>query len=381
VAPRESAILDGVQSWRPNAARMFDYYVGGKDNFAADRDAARMVLAAAPDVPLAAREHRAFVIRAIHFLVARARIAQFIDIGPGLPTGANVHQIAHRFHPGARVVYVDNDPVVLSHGLALLARQHPAVAMVEGDLREPGKILDHPRLRALIDLGEPAGLCLTLVLDYLPDADQPGELVALLLDRLAPGSYLVLSHVTGDSKETHVRDRITRIYDQASAPLVMRSREEIMGFFTGCTMVPPGLVYVAQWYGQAGGTARSHGGTRWMRGGVGMKTATVLRQHRLVQAYTIPCIAGDPRRTVASTPRGVLTLGVREAESYSSGERLRQGIRARADLAVRRRLARHPRADVRSRPSGGSIRPARGRRIETTTVLGRTAPACRRPAP
>jgi len=265
------AILDGVQSWRPNVARMSDYYAGGKDNFAADREAARRVLAVAPDAPLAARENRAFLVRAIHFLVERAHIAQFIDIGPGLPTVTNIHHVAHRFDPGARVVYVDNDPVVLSHGQALLARQHPAVAMVEGDLREPGKILAHPRLRALIDLGQPAGLCLTLVLHYLPDSDHPGELVAQLLDRLAPGSYLVLSHATGDSKPARVADQITRIYDQASAPLVMRSRDEIMSFFTGCTMVPPGLVYAAQWHRQAGAVAHRSGGTGWTHGGIGMK--------------------------------------------------------------------------------------------------------------
>jgi SAM-dependent methyltransferase len=271
VAPGpRAAIPDGVQAWRPNVARMLDYYMGGKDNFAADREAARYVLAAAPDMPFAVRENRGFLVRAIRFLADHVGIAQFIDIGPRLPTGTNVHHIAHRFRPGARVAYVDNDPMVLSHGRARLAR-HPSVTLIEGDLREPGKILADPQLRALIDLGQPAGLCLTLVLQHLRDADHPRALVAELVDGLAPGSYLVLSHVTGDGKSARLRNRIASIYDQASAPLVMRSRDEVSSFLTGCALVPPGLVYVAQWQRQEGTTVLRSGGTRWMHGGVGMK--------------------------------------------------------------------------------------------------------------
>jgi SAM-dependent methyltransferase len=262
---------DGVQTWRPNVARMFDYYLGGKDNFAADRDAAQQVLAVAPDVPLAARENRGFLIRALHFIAQRAHTEQFVDIGPGLPTGINVHHIAHRFHPGARVVYVDNDPVVVSHGRALLARQSPPVAVIEGDLREPARILAHPQLRELIDLREPVALCLTLVLHFLPDADRPHELVAELLGRLAPGSYLVLSHVTGDGKDPWVRDQITDIYDRASAPLVMRSRDQVARFFAGCAMVPPGLVYLTQWHRHGDTALLGSGGARWAYGGIGVK--------------------------------------------------------------------------------------------------------------
>ena len=279
---------------------------GGKDNFAADREAAQQVLVVAPDVPLAARENRGFLIRALHFLSEQAHVGQFIDIGPGLPTGTNVHHIAHRFHPDARVVYVDNDPVVVSHGRALLARQHPPVAMIEGDLREPARILADPQLRKLIDLREPTALCLTLVLHFLPDADRPHELVAELLGRLAPGSYLVLSHVTGDGKDPQVRDQITGIYDRASAPLVMRSRDQVARFFAGCAMVPPGLMYLAQWHRHADAVLLSSGSTRWAYGGVGVKQSrcTPASRHpgQAISALPVPApAAGVPPTPAAGT--------------------------------------------------------------------------------
>jgi S-adenosyl methyltransferase len=261
-----------VDTRTPNVARMFDYYLGGKDNLAVDRAAAQKVLAAAPQVPRAARENRDFLTRAIQFLTEEKHIGQFIDIGPGLPTKNNVHHIAHRYDKFARVAYVDHDPVVLAHGRALLARKNPLVTVIDGDLREPGKILADPELCGLIDLGQPVGLCLTLVLHFLPDCDGPHELVARLLDQLAPGSYLVISHVTGDDKNSNIVKTVTEAYDHATAPLVIRSRNEIRRFFGDCVLIPPGVVYLTQWYHSAiAEHVLGDGGTRWAYAGVGLK--------------------------------------------------------------------------------------------------------------
>ena len=166
---REQAMTDSddmpheVDFARPNVARMFDYYLGGKDNHRTDREAARLVLGAAPDVPLAALENREFLKRAMQFLVREQSISQFIDIGPGLPTQGNVHQLARRHDPDAHVVYVDNDAVVLAHSRSLLNNM-PGVTIIPGDLREPERVLADSELHALIDFSRPVGLCMTLVL-------------------------------------------------------------------------------------------------------------------------------------------------------------------------------------------------------------------------
>jgi S-adenosyl methyltransferase len=251
---------------------MFDYYQGGKDHLAADRNAAAKVLTTAPDIPRAAREHRGFLTRAIHFLATEAKIGQFVDIGPGLPTGHNVHNLARRYDTTARVCYVDNDPRVLTHGHALLAGTRPGVTMIEGDLRQPGKIPANPGLCALIDPGKPAGLCPTLVLHFIPDSEHPHEIIAELLEPLARGSYLIVSHVTGAAKDPTAIEQITQVYDQANAPLVMRSHAEIKRFFGECALVPPGVVHLTQWHRYAPSTtALDGGGTRWAYAGVGMK--------------------------------------------------------------------------------------------------------------
>ena len=269
-ASRDSA--GDLDPRRPNVARMFDYYLGGKDNFAADRQAAEKVLAAAPDVPLAALENRQFLTQAIQYVTEHAGIQQFIDIGPGLPTRTNVHHIAHRFSKAARIAYVDYDPAVVSHGQALLARDHPAVTMTEGDLREPEKVLADAELRRIIDLGQPVALCLTLVLHFIPDFEHPQDMVARLVDALAPGSRVIISHVTGDGKDREVVEQVTRTYDGATAPLVMRSREDVRRLFGECAVVPPGVVYLTQWCQHTAATpVPGDGGTRWAYGGVGIK--------------------------------------------------------------------------------------------------------------
>ncbi len=251
----------------PNVARIYDYYLGGKDNYASDREVARMVLRAAPDIPLAALENREFLKRAIQFLVCEAGIDQFIDIGPGLPTQGNVHTLVQQRKPDAPVVYVDNDPLVLAHGRALL--QAAGVAVIEGDIRKPGAILSHPELRALIDLSRPVAVCMSLMLHFIPDADDPWALVARIRESIRPGSYLVLTHVTGDERTVGTMSEIRGLYDDATAPLVPRTKAEFTRLFDGFELVEPGVVFLSQW--RPTGEYFARGGTRWAYAGVGRK--------------------------------------------------------------------------------------------------------------
>ena len=253
----------------PNAARIFDYYLGGKDNYAADREAARRVLAAAPDMPLAALENREFLKRVIPFLIEKQGISQFVDIGPGLPTQGNVHQLVRQHNPDARVVYIDNDAVVVEQGKSLL-HGLPAVTIVCGDLRQPERILSHPDLGALVDFSRPVALLMTLVLHLIPAGDSPYEAVATFRDALSPGSFLVLSHATGDGREPEALTEISGRHDTASARLIMRSRAEIARFFDGFELVDPGVVFLSQW--RPIGEYRLRGGTRWEYCGVGKKS-------------------------------------------------------------------------------------------------------------
>jgi len=252
----------------PNVARVYDYYLGGNHNYEADREAARRVLGVAPDVPLAALENRAFLQRAARFLVQEARINQYVDIGPGLPTQGNVHQIVRQYEPRARVVYVDNDPVVISHAQSLI-RGVPGVAIVAEDLRNPEGMLRNPALRELIDVTQPVALCMTLVLHFIPDSDDPYDVVARLRDALCPGSYIVISHVTSAGRDGNTLTEIAGTYHQATAPLVMRSRDAIARFFDGLELVKPGVVFLSQW--RPSSESYPEGGTRWAYAGVGKK--------------------------------------------------------------------------------------------------------------
>jgi hypothetical protein len=252
----------------PNVARIYDYYLGGKDNYPPDRKAARLVLGAAPDLPLAALENREFVKRAMQFLARERGIRQFVDIGPGLPTQGSVHQLAHQHDPGANVVYVDNDAVVLTHSRSLLSGVS-GVTIIIGDLREPERILADHELRTLIDFSRPVGLCMTLVLHFLPPDDDPYGVVARFRDALCAGSYLVLSHVTGDGRETGTLAGIGEVYQNANAPLIMRTREQATAFFNGFELVEPGVVFLSQW--RPTGEYYAQGGTRWAYAGVGRK--------------------------------------------------------------------------------------------------------------
>jgi hypothetical protein len=230
---------------------------------------ARLVLNSAPDVPLTALENREFLKRAVEFLAGEAGIDQFIDIGPGLPTQGNVHELVRRYRPDAPVVYVDNDPVVLSHGQALL-QQAAGVAVIDGDVRSPDVILSNPKLRSLIDLSRPVAVCMSLVLHFIPDADDPWVLVTRFRDAIRPDSYLVISHVTGDARSVDTMSEIRDLYDEATAPLVPRTKDDICRFFDRFELVDPGVVFLSQWRPTTEYYAR--GGTQWAYAAVGRKS-------------------------------------------------------------------------------------------------------------
>lgn len=231
---------------RPNVARIYDYLLGGKDNFAVDREVATKVAEAAPHVVAGVRSNRAFLKRAVTYL-AEAGVKQYVDLGSGLPTRDNVHQIAGRIAPESRVVYVDHDPIVLVHARALLADSRTIV--VEGDIRKPEQILADKDLRQHLDLSRPVGLICAAILHFVPDEDDPWGIVQTLRDQLAPGSHLVVSHVT--HSEDQRQDAGTRaaaeLYAETTAPFVVRGREDIARFFEGFALVEPGLVAADEW--------------------------------------------------------------------------------------------------------------------------------------
>jgi hypothetical protein len=233
----------GIDVTKPHVARVYDWVLGGKDNFAADREYAERMMTAAPEYPLVARANRAFLIRAVRFL-AESGIRQFIDLGTGIPTSPNVHEVARSVDPAARVVYVDNDPIVAVHNDVLLAGD-PGVATIQADIRRPDEILDHPDLRRLIDFDQPVGVLLVAVLHVIADEDGAG-VVARFTEPMAPGSYLVISQVTSDSDPETVA-RAQEMTENTDIPVFFRSNAEIMEFFDGLEMVEPGLVSVTDW--------------------------------------------------------------------------------------------------------------------------------------
>jgi SAM-dependent methyltransferase len=236
---------------RAHPARVYDYWLGGKDNFAADRRAGDQVAQQAPWVVAGARANRAFLRRAVTHL-ARLGVDQYLDIGSGLPTAANVHQIAARHRPGARVAYLDNDPVVLAHARALLARDRHTIAE-RGDARDPQAILTNPTVRAHLDLTRPVAVLFVAVLHFLTPEDDPAGVVAAVRDALAPGSFIVISHVADlpDQQQTAGRAEATRkaadLYADLAAPFTLRAPDQLADLFTGLDLIDPGLVGVHAW--------------------------------------------------------------------------------------------------------------------------------------
>jgi SAM-dependent methyltransferase len=258
-----------IDTSRPHPARMYDAYLGGKDNYAADREAVRQVLRAAPEVRDTARANRAFLQRAVRFLAGEAGIRQFLDIGTGIPAAGNVHEVAGQVAPGTRVVYVDNDPIVHTHANALLAG-NGTTRIVLADLREPEAILGHPKVGELIDFSEPVGLLLVAIVHFIPDDEQPAEIVATLRDALPPGSYLALSHATADFR-TEAAQLAAAVYDQATSTLTLRGHAQIAALFDGWDLVDPGLVQMPLWRPDGKPPRPKDLSKMWGYGGVGRR--------------------------------------------------------------------------------------------------------------
>jgi hypothetical protein len=228
-------------------ARRYDYWLGGKDNFAADRRSADEVEEVFPTIRLSTIENRRFLQRAAGFLVD-AGIRQFLDIGSGMPTDINTHEVAQAIAPQSRVVYVDNDPIVVCHARALL-RSSPEgrTNYIEGDLRAPQDILRSPELRATLDMQQPIGLMLLAVLHFFHDADDPYGLVAQLVAAMPPGSYLVMSHGTYDPLPAEAISRLEQVNAVTAVRWRARSRDEFARFFVGLELVSPGIVSIGNW--------------------------------------------------------------------------------------------------------------------------------------
>jgi hypothetical protein len=256
----------GVDVSTPNVARMYDYYLGGKDNFEADRVAAEQVLAQIPGLRRAAQENRRFLRRVVRFLAGEVGVDQFLDIGVGLPTQGAVHQVALEINPKARVLYVDYDPVVVSHGQALLATADRSV-MVQGDLRRPADLLAQPHL----DFSRPVAILLFAILHFVSEAEDPAGIVAGLRDGVAGGSYLAISHIGTDFfPDKAALGRAVAVYEQASERVWPRPRTQILGFFDGFDLLEPGLVPKHEWRPVVGKAANGTPNIQW--GGVGRKT-------------------------------------------------------------------------------------------------------------
>src|SRR6266705_3750444 len=250
---REPGLMrPGIDTTKPHTARIYDYYLGGKDNFAADRRTAEQAMESWPAVRTAVRENRAFLGRAVRFLVAEAGIRQFLDIGTGLPSANNVHEVAQGLVPSCRVVYVDNDPIVLAHARALLTSSAAGkTAYIHADLREPEKILGAPALAATLDMTKPVALMLVGILHFIPDELNPGRAVATLVDALPSGSYVAASH---GSPEFNPQGAAawTRTWRDSGVPFQLRTTDEVADLvFRGLDLVEPGLVVVSEWRPQS----------------------------------------------------------------------------------------------------------------------------------
>jgi len=231
-----------VDITKPHVARMWDYYLGGKHNYAVDREVAEQVLKLMPETRIGVRLNRRFLVETVRWMVEEAGVRQFLDIGSGLPTQQNVHEVAQAIDPDARVVYVDNDPLVRVHAEALLATD-PNTIFLTGDVHDPKAVLDRPELREHLDLSKPVGLLLVAVLHFVDDNERAYEIVRTLCDALPSGSYLAISHALKDERT----EQAAAIYRQNNAGGRPRTEEEVRGFFAGLTPVGCGLTRIGEW--------------------------------------------------------------------------------------------------------------------------------------
>ncbi|MGH3718686.1 MAG: SAM-dependent methyltransferase [Pseudonocardiaceae bacterium] len=228
----------------PSPARVYDYYLGGAHNFVVDRRMARQAIDLWPDLPLIMQANRAFLRRSVRYLV-RQGITQFLDIGSGIPTEGNVHEIAQAVAPECKVVYVDLDPVAVAHSRAMLAK-NPLAGIVQADLRDVASVFDDPQARELVDPGQPIGVLMVAMLHFVSDEADPGNIVARYRKMMVPGSYLVVSHATYEGRPDQAGPH-TELYRRAGTPLTMRSRAEVEALFDGFDLVDPGVVFLPLW--------------------------------------------------------------------------------------------------------------------------------------
>jgi hypothetical protein len=277
-AAREAALVTSGQdpagggvpfdTTRPHMARVYDFWLGGKDNYAADRAVAERVAAAYPDVLAAVQAQRAFLARVVHFLVTEAGIRQFLDIGTGLPSANNTHQVAQQAAPASRVVYVDNDPIVLRHAQALLTSSpEGATAYIDADLHATGTILE--QAAGILDFGQPVAVMLLGILQGIPDEDEPGAIIARLMEAVRPGSYLAISQIAGDVAAEEVAEGVQRYNEQSAVPVAARTHAEVCQFFAGLELLEPGVVQVHRW--RPGPADLGSGRDLAIYGGVGRK--------------------------------------------------------------------------------------------------------------
>jgi SAM-dependent methyltransferase len=235
----------GLDTSVPNVARIYDYWLGGRENFQADRAAAEQLIRLVPEAQHVAQDNRAFMHRAVRFLAERG-ITQFLDIGTGMPGTTSVLDIAREVNPGARVAYVDYDPIVVSHGRALLTKSRQAI-VVHADLRQPETVLSHPSVRQHLDFGKPVAVLMLSILHFISDDDDPPGIVAAVRDALAPGSYLVIGHVTHDDAPDSMVSGAVAAFAKTSASIWPRTAAQIRRLFNGFDLVEPGLVPAHTW--------------------------------------------------------------------------------------------------------------------------------------
>lgn len=264
----------GVDTEQPNLARMYDYYLGGSYNFAVDRDRAEQVCGVLPCMNMLARSNRGFLRRAVRFM-AGVGVSQFIDIGAGIPTAENTHDVAQAGNPDARVVYVDNEPVAVTHGKRIL-RDTPGTVMIQADVREPAAVLGHPEVAALIDFSQPVGVLLCGVLVFIPDdADAAGTaaLMGAYRSALVSGSYIAVSHLTHDEADEETREQVDTmvgVYRGGGEHLYVRDQETLARWFDGLELVPPGVTLMDEWHPDQHRSVDPDSPARWLGyGGVG----------------------------------------------------------------------------------------------------------------
>jgi hypothetical protein len=239
-------LLGAIDTTRPHQARIYDYWLGGKDNFAVDREAAERALAVYPGLRRGVRAQRAFLANAVEYLARAAGIRQFLDIGTGIPTASNTHEVAHGVDPAARVVYVDNDPMVLAHARALLTGSTPGTtSYLDADLRDTATIL--AEAATLLDFREPIAVLLIGILQLIPDEDEPGTIVARLMEAVPPGSWLAIFHPASDILTEQMSEVARQVSARSATPTTLRSQAEVMRFFGGLELLEPGLVQVHRW--------------------------------------------------------------------------------------------------------------------------------------